>query len=161
MEPTTQGAPEEGEGASGVKAFGEPQREAPRHPKVQDKDTDRLEREARKAYSSISKASKDKTLAQNLGIEKLQAEQDLRRQIIRFRRILFYFLLMLMTVETLAVFVIIVLASLPSPILAIKELTLQVLVGATIAQISAMLIVIIRSVYPDSLNKLITPDKGR
>ena len=42
-----------------------------------------------------------------------------------------------------------------SQTLEISATTLQILIGATIAQISAMLIVIIRSVYSDTLNQLI------
>ncbi len=58
-----------------------------------------------------------------------------------------------MTVETLALFIIIAFASFQT--LEISATTLQILIGATIAQISAMLIVIIRSVYSDTLNQLI------
>jgi len=58
-----------------------------------------------------------------------------------------------MTIETLALFLIIGFASFQT--LEISATTLQILVGATIAQISAMLIVLIRSVYSDTLNQLI------
>lgn len=83
---------------------------------------------------------------------------DFRRQINDFRKKLINFLLWLMGIETFALFVIIILASISIKgvhILEIKDLTLQILVGATIAQVSSMLIFIIHSVYSDSLNKII------
>jgi hypothetical protein len=99
-------------------------------------------------------------LANMLSLKKREAEHNLLQQTIRFRRILFYYLLLLMTVETFMLFIIIVAVSLPSHWLVMPQITLQVLVGATIAQISAMVIVIIKSVYPDSINKIILPDNS-
>lgn len=87
--------------------------------------------------------------------QKRKSDQAFRRQVVLFRTVLFYYLLVLMTIETLALSAIIVLASLPSKVLVIGDTTLQVLAGATIAQVSAMLIVIIKSVFSDSLNKII------
>ena len=65
----------------------------------------------------------------------------------------------LMTLETITLFAIIILTSLPSIILLVADTTLQILVGATIAQISAMMIVIIRSVYSDTLNQIVVSAK--
>lgn len=76
-----------------------------------------------------------------------------RLQIIKFRGFLFYFLLALMLMETITLFTIIILASLEK--LKIAPLTLQILTGATIAQISAMIIVIIQSVFSDTLNQFV------
>ncbi len=85
--------------------------------------------------------------------QKKTSDQRFRDQVVSFRKVLFYFLLVFMTIETLALFLIIGFASFQT--LEITPTTLQILVGATIAQISAMLIVIIRSVYSDTLNQLI------
>jgi hypothetical protein len=76
-----------------------------------------------------------------------------RLQIIKFRAFLFYFLLALMLMETITLFTIIILSSLDK--LEIEPLTLQILTGATIAQISAMIIVIIQSVFSDTLNQFV------
>ena len=120
-----------------------------------------IQQRADEAYSSakVKQPDYDKTITA-LTVERQKSEQDFRWQIVSFRRGLLWYLLILMTFETIALFVIIILASLPSRMLIIEDVTLQVLVGATIAQISAMLIVIIRSVYSNSLNKLIMSDKG-
>lgn len=87
--------------------------------------------------------------------QKKYSDQKFRNQIIDFRIQVFKFLLKMMAWETFAMLLIVVLDSLPFPVLDVDKLTLQVLVGATIAQISAMLIVIVKSVFSDTLNKLI------
>jgi hypothetical protein len=90
-----------------------------------------------------------------------QTEQDFRWQIVLFRKRLLLYLLYSMTVETILLYTIIILASLPSKILMIERVTLQILVGATIAQISGMLIVVIKSVYADSLNTFIMSNNDK
>jgi len=91
-----------------------------------------------------------------------QARKNLLKQIIVQRERLFVFLIILMAVETFVLFTIVIFASIPSPSirLTVNDTTLQILVGATIAQISAMVIIIIRSVFPDSLNKIMGVDKS-
>ena len=93
-------------------------------------------------------------------IEQQLSNQEFRRQVVSYRKGTFWLLVILMTAETLALYSIIILASLPSKILLIGDTTLQILVGATIAQTSLMMIVIIKSVYSDSLNKLIMSDRN-
>ena len=80
---------------------------------------------------------------------------DIREQIMVSRRYLFWFILVLMGLETVVLFVVLILVALPSKPLTITDGTLQIVTGATIAQISAMLIVIVRSVYSESLNQFI------
>ena len=82
-------------------------------------------------------------------------EQKYRTQVVTFRIWIFTFLLVMMALETIAIFTIVIFNSLPSPLLDVDKLTLQVLVGATIAQVSAMFIVIIKSVFSDKLNEII------
>jgi len=105
-------------------------------------------------YSSrTGDADYNKPINEFFSRQKKTSDQRFRDQVVSFRKVLFYFLLVFMTVETLALFIIIAFASFQK--LEITPTTLQILVGATIAQISAMLIVIIRSVYSDTLNQLI------
>ena len=115
---------------------------------------------ADEAYSAEKHSSSDyQRKITDLKVKQQQSNQEFRRQVVSFRKGMFWFLLILMTIETVALFVIIILASLPTKALLIEDVTLQILVGATIAQISVMMIVIIRSVYSDSLNKLIMSDR--
>ena len=90
---------------------------------------------------------------------RIELNSDLVKQALRYRGILFYFLLVLMTVETLFLFLIICVTAKPYPILIIPDMTLQIIVGATIIQISAMVIVIIKSVYPKDLKQLMDISK--
>jgi hypothetical protein len=76
-----------------------------------------------------------------------------------YRGILFYFLLVLMTVETLFLFFIVFETAGPKPKLEIPNTTLQIIVGATIVQISTMVIVIIQSVFPKDMKQLIDVSK--
>ena len=80
---------------------------------------------------------------------------NIQRQIMTSRRCLFWFILFLILLETVVLFVVMILAALPSKRLVIADSTLQIFTGATIAQASAMLFVIIRSVYSESLNQFI------
>lgn len=116
---------------------------------------------------NLTQASLDKLLIPNLPpiteifqVTKGLAEQDFLTQILFFRKSLFYFLISLMSVETFLLFLLVFLKALPMLKFSINDTTLQILVGATIAQISAMVIVIIKSVFPDSLNKIFTPSKN-
>lgn len=118
-----------------------------------------IEQRADKAFSSEKQTSSDyEKKITDLKVEQQQSNQEFREQVVYFRKGMFWFLIILMTLETIALYIIIIVASLPSKVLLIEDVTLQILVGATIAQISAMMIVIIRSVYSDSLNKLIMSD---
>ena len=90
---------------------------------------------------------------------RIQLNNELVMQALRYRGILFYFLLVLMTVETLFLFLIVCVTAEPYPILIIPDRTLQIIVGATIIQISAMVIVIIKSVYPKDLKQLMDISK--
>lgn len=90
---------------------------------------------------------------------RIQLSTKLVIQALRYREILFYFLLVLMTVETLFLFLIVCVTAKPYSILIIPDRTLQIIVGATIIQISAMMIVIIKSIYPKDLKQLIDISK--
>lgn len=107
------------------------------------------------AYKKKEKSSDYQKKLTEILVAKEKSLQNLRDQIVNYRKCLFNFLLILMAFETVAMFVLVIVASLPSKILVIHDTTLQVLVGATIAQVSAMIIVIIRSVYSEGLNKFI------
>ncbi len=116
--------------------------------------TDLLRKRAREALSAKAKEAADlDEEMRELDLQKSRSEQDLRRQIVDFRKLLLWYLIGFMTLETIALYTIVILTSLK--ILTIEPATLQILVGATIAEISAMLIVIVRSVYSNSLNKII------
>jgi hypothetical protein len=123
---------------------------------------EQIEANAKTAYSAKEavEPSYGKGISE-LEFKRKASDQKFRDQIVAFRLWLIVFILAMMALETIVLFVIIILASLPCPKLKIEPLTLQVLVGATIAQVSAMLIVIIRSVYSDSLNRLVMSDKRR
>ena len=84
-----------------------------------------------------------------------QASERLQSQLVFFRKRLLSFILILMACETVALFTIVILTSLPTKPLDIHDTTLQIFTSATIAQISAMLIIIVRSVFSDKLNPLI------
>lgn len=85
-----------------------------------------------------------------------KVREDLLTQITDQRGMILNFLMKLMASETIILFTIVILASIPSPYkLKINDPTLQILVGATIAQISAMVVIVIRSVFPDSINKIL------
>lgn len=122
-----------------------------------------IEQRAKVAYTSVEgKKLQDFDLEMSkLMVERKKSEQDFRWQIVSFRQKLFRFLLFLMALETVSLFVLIILSSLPSKILVIADTTLQILVGVTLVQISAMIIVIIKSVYSDSLNQLIMAESQR
>ena len=96
---------------------------------------------------------------ERLILQRESSDQKFRDQIVEFRKRVFRFLLWMMALETIVLFLIVILNSLPYPILNVDKLTLQILVGATIAQISTMLFVIIRSVFSNTLNKLIMSRK--
>lgn len=76
-------------------------------------------------------------------------------QAYKYRRILFYSLITVMFAETVFVFGILWATSMLEPILCMKDSTLQVVVGATILQVSTMVVMIIKSVYPKDLKQLI------
>jgi hypothetical protein len=120
---------------------------------------DRAEEEFLNAKSRAPSSGYTKSLFENMPVREIIGKA-FGKQIVIFRICLFYFLVILMTLETATLFVIIILASLPSAVLKIGDTTLQILVGATIAQVSTMLIVIIRSVYADSLNTIIMSEKA-
>ena len=94
---------------------------------------------------------------QKLSFAKARMElcMKLGDQALRYRGILFYFLLVLMGVETLFLFVIVLITAKPYRLLEIPDTTLQIIVGATIIQISAMVIAIIKSVFPKDMKQLI------
>lgn len=83
-------------------------------------------------------------------IEDMVDKRVFNAQIWDHREQLLHFLKIMMIIETFLLFAIIVLASIPFPSLRlmINDTTLQILVGATIAQISAMIFVIVKSVFP-------------
>lgn len=82
-------------------------------------------------------------------------KQDFLRQIYSFRNTLFRFLIILMLGETVILFGIIIFTSIPEFPFRVNPTTLQILVGATIIQISTMVVVIVKSVYPGNLNDII------
>jgi hypothetical protein len=90
--------------------------------------------------------------------EKWKIESDLLIQIILFRHEIFSFSIKMMCYETIILFFIIIMSSIK--IIDIDRMTLQILVASTIAQVSAMIIIIIKSIFPDSLNKIITESKS-
>lgn len=90
----------------------------------------------------------------NTPITQLCSEK-LQNQLVFFRKCLLCFILILMACETVALFAIVILTALPTKPLTIPPTTLQIFTSATIAQISAMLIIIVRSVFSDKLNPLI------
>jgi hypothetical protein len=79
----------------------------------------------------------------------------LASQALRYREYLFYYLLGLMTVETLFLFGIVFVTAPPHQLIEMHQTTLQVIVGATIIQISAMVIVIVKSVFPEDMKHLV------
>jgi hypothetical protein len=85
--------------------------------------------------------------------------QTFREQLVLFRIWGIGFVLWMMALETIAIFLIVVLDSLPIPMLNVDKLTLQILVGATITQVSTMFYAIIRSVFSDTLNRLICKNR--
>lgn len=106
--------------------------------------------------------------------ERHKSNQNLRKQILSSRKCLLIFLVSLMAIESIVLFLIVIFSSLPAgssvpdsntlPSEILKKLsidprTLQILVGATLAQISVMVIVVIRSVYSDTLNKDLMSDR--
>jgi hypothetical protein len=103
---------------------------------------------------------------QSIYIKELEAAQETREalfsQVVRFRERLFSFLILLMASETFMLFAIVIIDSIGG-IFHINDTTLQILVGATIAQISTMVIIIIKSAFPDSLNKIMgaTPSSNK
>lgn len=80
---------------------------------------------------------------------------ELLSQTTRYRGILFGLLMSMMALETLVLFVVLVLASLDPPVLAFREKTLEVTIGATIAQIGVMVVVIVKSVFPPNLKDIL------
>lgn len=106
---------------------------------------------------------------QKAELERLAEEQNFRKQLVLSRDKVLHCILTLMVVETGILFVIVILASLQFPILFsgidpaitrgkildISPTTLHILVGATVTQVSAMTLFIIRSLYSPDLNRII------
>lgn len=114
-----------------------------------------VKKRADDAYISKSKSFENKSLNDIFDEQIKVTEQHFKDQILRYREGFFIYLLVLMALETITLFSIVILSSVASKkILVINDTTLQILVGATIAQISTMLIVIIKSVYSDNLLEL-------
>jgi hypothetical protein len=92
--------------------------------------------------------------------DKSKYQKKLFSQIICFRWCAFIFMILMMSGETIALFLIVFYSSTVdqssnSRILEINPTTLQVLTASTIIQISAMVIVMVRSVFPRKLDDLI------
>jgi hypothetical protein len=84
--------------------------------------------------------------------EKIKSAQEIRTQVIIIRRQFFKYLIFMLTFETVILYLIIVLICLK--IFSLSDSTLKLLIGATITQISAMLAVIINSVYSQRIMEL-------
>jgi hypothetical protein len=113
--------------------------------------------EAKRLYNELNEKS-EKLEKKNKELQKINQELatlnlaiTYRKQLLSSREILLDNIINFMYGETIALFLIIILVA--CKVLEINEVTLQVFVGGTILQISSMLIVIIKSVYSDSLNK--------
>ncbi len=91
-----------------------------------------------------------------------KAREELFNQTKELRKLIFEFLIILMSLETFLLYIIVIASSIPKlkelGFFYINETTLQILVGATIAQISAMVIIIVKSVFPDSSKKILGED---
>ncbi|MGB7511246.1 MAG: hypothetical protein WBP54_08175, partial [Pelodictyon phaeoclathratiforme] len=110
----------------------------------------RLYNELKEKSEKLEKNNKElKKINQELGT--LNLAITYRKQLLSSRELLLDNIINFMYGETIALFLIIILVA--CKVLEINEVTLQVFVGGTIIQISSMLIVIIKSVYSDSLNK--------
>ena len=99
------------------------------------------------------------SLLDSIKMQRLDLCTLLVKQAYQYRRILFYFLLGLMAIETAFLFALVWMTSQCPPILEIEDSTLQIIVGATIIQISTMVVVIIHSVYPKDIKHLIDISK--
>lgn len=76
-------------------------------------------------------------------------------QINKFRKVSFLILIYLMVIETFTLFIILILSSLTNnSFLKVDNLTLNILVGATLTQVSVMMVLIIKSVFPVKLNDI-------
>lgn len=119
-----------------------------------------IERRAKEALSETkNEFSKELSLKDRFEEQNKLTEQNFKDQILLYRQGFFVYLLVMMALETIVLFTIVILASVAThDILDINDTTLQVLVGATIAQVSTMLIVIIKSVYSDNLLELYSGD---
>lgn len=91
--------------------------------------------------------------------ERITLCTKLVKQAIRYRRILFYFLLGLMSVETILLVLFVYFVPRLPESQRISDTGLQIIAGATIIQISAMIIVIVKSVFPKDLRSLIDISK--
>lgn len=112
---------------------------------------ERTNEEAYKSFSEIEEDIKLKSLRLDVG-----TREKFFNQYLRYRSILFYLLLILLIIESLAIFIIVILSSIRiypcnSKLLNIDPGTLKILVGVTLAQICLMIIWIIRSVFPPDL----------
>jgi hypothetical protein len=93
----------------------------------------------------------------NTNLENIKiAQEEWKEYLIQIRKIRaasFFIITLLMIFETIFLFIIIILSSINK--IVIDNVTLDIIVGATLSQVGIMMAVIIRSVFPASLKDII------